>query len=218
MHVGSSIVQRIMLKVQVTVFHLQALLSWNHRTWEVACPVKCILPRQRRDRAGSNPMLNRREFNFFPYWHISFYYKQKWIFLVYRMQVLCMSSLCNPNEECWEGKKGNFFNSPGCVQTLPLCVNLGHLPATAATCWWFSRLKHSKKFLWDISLNDNLIFSIMKLRPNYVLLHPIRFIRLKVSVSLLIQRGQVAISVALQTSLRCCCRGEWLQHGFCTTL
>lgn len=137
-------------------------------------------------REGSNPMLDRREFTLFPYWHISFYYRKKWFFLVHRMQVLCVSSLCNPNEVCREGKKRNLFNSPGCVQTLPLCVHLGHVPGTTVTCWWFFRLKHSKMFLWDISLTGNLIFHIMKLKPNYVLLHPVRFIRLKILVSVLI--------------------------------
>lgn len=73
-------------------------------------------------------------------------------------------------------------------------------------------------FLGDSSLVGNLIFSIMKLKPNYVLLH---LIRLKVLVSGLIYRGQVAISVILalaETSLPCCCLGEWLQHGFCIAL
>lgn len=149
-------------------------------TWKVSRTEQgCRWGKPRAERRQQS-MLNRREFTFFPYWHISFYCKRKGIFFC--TLVLCMPSLCNPNEESWEGKKRNLFNSPGCVQTLQLCVHLGHMLATAVTCWWFSRLKHSKMFLRDISLIGNLIFSIMKLKPNYVLFH---LIGLKVLVSVL---------------------------------
>lgn len=131
-------------------------------------------------REGSNPCWTGENLPFFLIGILVFITKEKGFFFC--TLVLCMPSLCNPNEESWEGKKRNLFNSPGCVQTLQLCVHLGHMLATAVTCWWFSRLKHSKMFLRDISLIGNLIFSIMKLKPNYVLFH---LIGLKVLVSVL---------------------------------
>lgn len=49
------------------------------------------------------------------------------------------------------------------------------------------RLKCSKTFLWDISLINSLIYSVTKLEPNCVCSHLIRFLRLKIVVSTLIE-------------------------------
>lgn len=99
-----------------------------------------------------------------------------------------ISSTCNPSVKCWEGKKNTpTFNCLACVWTLPLCVHLGHVLGTAVECWWLSSLKCSKMFLWDISLIFSLIFYVMKVKPSYVLSHLIRFIRLKIFVSVPIE-------------------------------
>jgi len=42
-------------------------------------------------------------------------------------------------------------------------------------------------FLWDLFLIASLIFYVMKLKPSYILSHPVRFIKLKIVVSVLIE-------------------------------